>query len=39
MKATQAVSAYEMMKEFCGTFDSGVENLGSDPKHLEGFGQ
>ena len=33
------VSAYDLMKEYCGAFDSGIENLGSDPKHLEGFGR
>ena len=33
------VSAYEMMKAYCGKFDSGIDDLGSNPKHLEGFGQ
>ncbi len=33
------VSAYEMMKEYCGIFHSGVEDLGSNPKHLEDFGR
>jgi hypothetical protein len=33
------VSAYDLMKEYCGAFDSGIANLGSDEKHLEGFGQ
>ena len=36
--SAQFVSAYEKMKEFCGAFDSGVDDLGSNPKHLEGFG-
>jgi len=31
-------SAYEMMKEYCGMFDSGIDDLGSNPNHLEGFG-
>jgi hypothetical protein len=33
------LSAYEMMKEYCGIFDSGIDDLGSNPKHLEGFGK
>lgn len=36
---TAPVSAYERMKEYCGKFDSGIDDLGSDPKHLEGFGR
>jgi hypothetical protein len=37
--APRAISAYEMMKDYCGAFDSGIEDLGSNPKHLEGFGK
>jgi hypothetical protein len=33
------VSAYERMKAYCGKFDSGIDDLGSDPEHLEGFGR
>jgi len=34
-----AVSAYEMMKEFCGKFHSGAGDLSTNPKHMEGFGR
>lgn len=37
--ASAPLSAYEMMKEYCGKFDSGIDDLGSNPKHLEGFGR
>lgn len=37
--ATAPISAFEMMEQYCGKFDSGVEDLGSNPKHLEGFGE
>jgi hypothetical protein len=33
------VSAYELMKDGCGIVKSGVPNLASNPKHLEGFGR
>lgn len=33
------VSAYQRMKDYCGKFDSGVEDLGSNSKHLEAFGR
>ncbi len=33
-----AVSAYEMMKEYCGKFHSGTGDLSTNPKHMEGFG-
>lgn len=36
---TAPISAFEMMKQYCGKFDSGVEDLGSNSKHLEGFGE
>jgi hypothetical protein len=37
--AAVPVSAYEMMKAYCGKFDSGVDDLGSNPQHMEGFGR
>ncbi|MCA1964965.1 MAG: hypothetical protein LDL31_13550 [Prosthecobacter sp.] len=36
--AKPAVSAYEMMKEYCGKYNSGVSDLSTNPKHMEGFG-
>ncbi len=36
--ATTLVSAYDMMKEFCGTHRSGAGDLSTNPKHLEGLG-
>jgi hypothetical protein len=30
---------HDLMAEFCGVGDSGVSDLASDPKHLEGFGR
>ncbi len=33
------VSAFEMMRAYCGKFDSGVDDLGSNPQHMEGFGR
>lgn len=35
----EPVSAYQAMEKYCGKFDSGVADLASDPKHMEGFGQ
>lgn len=32
------VSAYDLMKDFIGAVDSGVTDLGTNPKHLEGLG-
>ena len=29
----------ELMKPACGILDSGVPDLGSNPKHLDGFGR
>ena len=37
--AAPPVSAFEKMKAYCGKFDSGIEDLGSNPEHLEGFGR
>ena len=33
------VSAYEMMKDFCGKFHSGAGDLSTNPRHLEGLGR
>lgn len=32
------VSAYALMEEFCGKYNSGIGDLSTNPKHLEGFG-
>ncbi|MDA0348671.1 MAG: ribbon-helix-helix domain-containing protein [Verrucomicrobia bacterium] len=32
-------SAYDIMKGGCGIIDSGVTDLATNPKHMEGFGQ
>jgi len=37
-QAAPFVSAHDLMKEFCGAFDSGVPDLARNPKHMEGFG-
>lgn len=37
--AKSAVSAYEMMKAYCGKYNSGVADLSTNPEHLEGFGR
>ncbi len=36
--AKPGVSAYEMMKDGCGVFHSGIGDLSTNPKHMEGFG-
>jgi len=33
-----APSLYQLMKDYCGVADSGVEDLGSSPAHMAGFG-
>ena len=38
-KSTARPSLAELMKPACGIVDSGVSDLGSNPKHLEGFGR
>ena len=30
---------HDLMKDSCGVVDSGVSDLGSNPKHLKGFGR
>jgi predicted transcriptional regulator len=37
-EADQA-SAYELMKDGCGCVDSGIGDLSTNPKHMEGFGR
>ncbi len=32
-------SAYDLMKDGFGCVDSGVNDLATNPKHMEGFGQ
>ncbi len=32
------VSAFDMMKDGCGILHSGLGDLSTDPRHLEGFG-
>jgi hypothetical protein len=35
----EAPSAYDMMKEGFGCVDSGVNDLATHPRHMEGFGR
>ena len=35
----QRVSSYDLLKQYCGIVDSGVPDLATHPKHLEGFGR
>jgi len=30
---------YDLMKDACGVVDSGLIDLASDPRHMEGFGR
>jgi predicted DNA-binding protein len=32
-------SMYDLMKDAIGCFDSGVTDLATNPKHMEGFGK
>lgn len=32
-------SAYDLMKDGCGCVDSGIGDLSTNPKHMEGFGR
>ncbi len=32
------VSSYDAMEDFCGIVDSGIPDLATNPKHMEGFG-
>jgi hypothetical protein len=36
---TSDVSAFDLMKDGCGIIRSGVPDLATDPKHMEGFGR
>ena len=31
-------AAFDLLKDYCGVFDSGVGDLSSNPRHMEGFG-
>jgi hypothetical protein len=33
------VSAHDLMKDGCGIISSGVHDLGSNKKHMQGYGQ
>jgi hypothetical protein len=33
------VSAWDVMKKFCGIVDGGPGDLATNPKHMEGFGR
>lgn len=37
--AEEAPSAYDLMNDGCGIADSGVTDLATNPKHMEGFGR
>lgn len=32
-------TAYDLMKDGCGCVDSGIGDLATNPKHMEGFGR
>lgn len=32
-------SLYDLTRDDCGCFDSGVTDLATNPKHMEGFGR
>ena len=34
-----APSMYDLTREDCGCFDSGLTDLATNPKHMEGFGR
>lgn len=36
--ACQPLSLYERSKDLCGCLRSGIPDLGSNPKHMEGYG-
>ena len=38
-KAKPAPTAWDLMKDACGIFDSGVDDLATNPKHLDGLGR
>ena len=39
VKVEEEPSAYDLMKEGIGCIDSGVSDLASNPRHMEGFGR
>jgi hypothetical protein len=38
-KSGKGLTAYELSADLCGSVDSGVTDLSSNPKYLEGFGE
>ena len=38
-KKGRRVSLYDRMQEACGMVKSGVRDLASNPRHMEGFGE
>lgn len=39
VEAQEGPSAYDVLKDTFGCVDSGVTDLATNPKHMEGFGQ
>lgn len=38
-KSGKSPTAYDLSADLCGSLDSGVTDLASNPKYLEGFGE
>jgi hypothetical protein len=38
-RRTKRPTLHDLMKDSCGIVDSGVSDLATDPKHMEGFGR
>ncbi len=38
-KPVKKLSLHDRMKDFCGIVDSGVPDLATNQKHMEGFGR
>lgn len=38
-KSKKQPTVYDLMKDICGVVDSGVEDLATNPKYLEGLGR
>ena len=36
--APPPVTLHDLMRKYCGIVDSGIDDLASNPKHMEGFG-
>ena len=39
LEAPRIVTAWDLIKDGCGMFDSGHTDLATHPKHMEGFGR